>query len=150
MKLKSFIVWDYSNVMSISYTLFLYIPFISMLIFRLPTFIVHYKVVTTNNSPCNRIRHVKLRELCLVCTYETSWKRNMQKRENLDIDPRREKLTLKTGWYSDRWKYSIKIIHPLTMILPLHAIYLCSCYMNNMYCRYNNMSNSSHFDRWIH
>ena len=109
--------------MSISYTLFLYIPFISMLIFRLPTFIVHYKVVTTNNSPCNRIRHVKLRELCLVCTYETSWKRNMQKRENLDIDPRREKLTLKTGWYSDRWKYSIKIIHPLTMILPLHAIY---------------------------
>ena len=101
--------------MSISYTLFLYIPFISILIFRLPTFIVHYKVVTTNNSPCNRIRHVKLRELCLVCTYETSWKRNMQKRENLDIDPRREKVTLKTGWFSDRWKYSIKIIHPLIM-----------------------------------
>ena len=105
--------------MSISYTLFLYIPFISILIFRLPTFIVHYKVVTTNNSPCNRIRHVKLRELCLVCTYETSWKRNMQKRENLDIDPRREKLTLKTGWYSDRWKYSIKIIHPLIMNLTI-------------------------------
>ena len=101
--------------MSISYTLFLYIPFISILIFRLPTFIVHYKVVTTNNSPCNRIRHVKLRELCLVCTYETSWKRNMQKRENLDIDPRREKVTLKTGWFSDRWKYSIKIIYPLIM-----------------------------------
>lgn len=120
--------------MSISYTLFLYIPFISILIFRLPTFIVHYKVVTTNNSPCNRIRHVKLRELCLVCTYETSWKRNMQKRENLDIDPRREKVTLKTGWFSDRWKYSIKIIYPLIMNFTI----------------YRNIISSLHFDSWIH